>query len=393
MVTNCRNCGYPYKNGLRCSLCGSIGSWYLAELLVVSGVLSLLFLVLCCIFSVMIVSSNLPSPINRYSTPLVTATSDALIQLFGPKDGQFVYHRDGNLHASIANVTVDNFIVEATFHNPYSVDMGEWVVGYIFRFKDEDTGFGLGISSDKIWFLGSGTEDGFDDVTQGEVTGFNISENGSNTIKLIGNNNVGELYVNNGLVSTIDLSEYTDFGDVAIVAKILPEQDIDNVTLRYENFTIWGIVSEPTATAQAQATTTRQAQLKATQQAFATVTTIATQANLLFGPESEQLRFEDNLALQTKSSQTSLKNFIAESTFINPDIADEESWMYGFILEHNDEYETYIVLAITSQKQWLLGSKFADEALVTIDNGRVHNLNVTPDSSNKIISTMNLLRP
>lgn len=48
MTSPCPNCGYPHKQSLRCSLCGSVGSWYPIELLSVgTTVLSLILLATC----------------------------------------------------------------------------------------------------------------------------------------------------------------------------------------------------------------------------------------------------------------------------------------------------------------------------------------------------------
>lgn len=51
MNTSCSNCGFPYKQGIRCSLCGSIGSWYPIELLSVGGTVFCLSVLFLCTMS------------------------------------------------------------------------------------------------------------------------------------------------------------------------------------------------------------------------------------------------------------------------------------------------------------------------------------------------------
>ncbi len=67
--------------------------------------------------------------------------------LYGPANGSLFHEQDGFIAADIAELDVQNFIVEATFITPYSPSVGPWDAGFLFRHTETNDEFRLMIES------------------------------------------------------------------------------------------------------------------------------------------------------------------------------------------------------------------------------------------------------
>jgi len=186
------------------------------------------------------------------STAQAWATVTAITQLnadegwelaFGPLTGSLEHNpEDGRLKANIAPVDLNNFVAEATFINPYAASTGSWDYGFMFRHAGSNQQFRLVILSDKSWLLrnNTGTTDG-EIVEQGEFTDLDISDGGTNHIKLVCDGADGTLFINDIQVTELDLSARTNSGDVIITTGILSGNQIQGSFTEYQNFTIWAL--------------------------------------------------------------------------------------------------------------------------------------------------------
>jgi serine/threonine protein kinase len=179
-----------------------------------------------------------------------TATARALINLdsgwelaFGPNSGSLVHNPSDNLiKANQASVDLQNFAAEATFINPYPPSIGTWDYGFIFRHTGTNQHYRLLIRSDKIWLIrnNNGEPDG-PIIDQGGIADLSTSEGGSNYVKLICNEDLGTLYINEILIAEIDISNRNESGDVIIATGMLNDNQVAGYATEYVNFTVWAL--------------------------------------------------------------------------------------------------------------------------------------------------------
>jgi hypothetical protein len=163
--------------------------------------------------------------------------------VFGPQSGSLVHEAEDELiEGENADVNLKNFIIEATFYNPYDTSTGTWDYGFILRHVEENVQYRFVTQSDQTWTLmnNSGDPDG-KVIGEGELPGLNINANGSNVIKLIFKDAQGLFYLNGEFIAELDLSERSNSGDIYIVTGVYSGDEITGETTKYSNFTIWSL--------------------------------------------------------------------------------------------------------------------------------------------------------
>jgi eukaryotic-like serine/threonine-protein kinase len=165
---------------------------------------------------------------------LATLTANKSL-LYGPHSGRLMHQSDGYLEATPSTAGVRNFVAEIKFSNPYPLATGDWGYGMIIRSEGGSNQFRLYVTSDKDWemTLNTGSADG-KTIEQGTFSGLNISENGSNTIRVIAKEDRGWLYINDVFVSELDLS-----GRYAGSVYGFIFREISGEITPYEDFTVW----------------------------------------------------------------------------------------------------------------------------------------------------------
>ncbi|MGB9578452.1 MAG: hypothetical protein ACPL3S_04205, partial [Halothiobacillaceae bacterium] len=177
----------------------------------------------------------------------LASLEDRARMIFGPDDGAIAHEEDGYIETYSAGVNLRDFIVEATFHNPYPTTTGSWDYGFLFRDTGSNSQYRLSIHSDRSWHLDNAVPDpngdGWhsDEIASGAIPGLNISGNGYNTVKLICIGSKGYLFVNQTFIAELDLSARTDSGDVIVATGIYNGDEINGYSTRYENFRVWEI--------------------------------------------------------------------------------------------------------------------------------------------------------
>ncbi len=98
------------------------------------------------------------------------------------------------------------------------------------------------IKSEKNWALvnNNGDPDGVI-IAQGKLPSLDVSENGSNMVKLIFQGERGWFFLNNEMISELDLSARTNPGSIFIATGIFQGDGMAGSSTRYSDFSIWSI--------------------------------------------------------------------------------------------------------------------------------------------------------
>lgn len=159
---------------------------------------------------------------------------------FGPKNGNLQHEEDGSIAWYKAEVSLENFVVEATFVNPYSASDYPWIMLLFFR-----DGFRLWVKSDNEWGLGFWLNSVWTDGSDGQLPNkVSLLKNHgeSNHLRLIASKNLGCLYVNNEFVSEFNLSGLVQPGDIAVGVGE-PEYTLPGNVTEFKDFKIYTISS------------------------------------------------------------------------------------------------------------------------------------------------------
>jgi hypothetical protein len=162
--------------------------------------------------------------------------------VYGPNLGALDHTTTGAIAAQDAGVNLVNFIIEARFFNPYSTSQGAWDYGFILRHAEKNTHFRFVIKSEKSWALvnNTGGPDGAI-IDQGELPSLDVTENGSNLIKLIFQAERGWFFLNGELITELDLSERLNPGAIFIATGMFQGDGMVGSSTHYSDFSIWSL--------------------------------------------------------------------------------------------------------------------------------------------------------
>ena len=160
--------------------------------------------------------SQLPTLPTPTQTPTPVPSQD-----FGPVNGDLIHlDRESSerpLHA--AGVSVSNFVVEATFVNPYDSTAHSWAHGLLFRLNENPAAnplVSLGIHSGGSWTLELGSGDQSERRHEGRTSLLATKAGERNHLRVVAIGERGWFYLNGQLVSTIDLTGAVHSGDIAV---------------------------------------------------------------------------------------------------------------------------------------------------------------------------------
>lgn len=180
------------------------------------------------------------SAVQAITTTAESYGSPALV--FGPSSGSLEHTTDGFIPGTSADVSLKNFLVEATFLNPYSTSAGSWDYGFLFRHEGANQQYRLIISSTGEWELynNTGEPDGTL-VDSGTIPNLDTSEFGSNTVQVVAYDNYGELMVNGEFISELDLSARATEGDIFVATGMYTGDLIAGKFTEYWDFFVYNI--------------------------------------------------------------------------------------------------------------------------------------------------------
>ena len=252
---------------------------------------------------------------------------------FGPIDGALRHDQDGFIETEYADVSFADFMVEATFVNPYSAASNDWDYGFMLRRYDSSgKQIQVVVTSERRWYLGWREASDADNqrLGDGTVRTFNTGPGGRNHLRVVAIEERGWLFVNGEFVSALDLSEVTGAGDVAVITGVFEGDEVAGAVTRFENFT-----GRPL---------TRR-----------------------YGPADGKLENEPG-KVATHRSGVRTRDLVAEAEFINPPGRD---WDYGFLIR-NPEYNRLDVIALTADSRWFHKTRdVGDDEYTELNDGRL----------------------
>ena len=282
-----------------------------------------------------------PTPTARTTpppTPRPTATPPPAVGSgFGPLDGELLHDpTDGFIEEHEARVWMSDFIVEATFINPYSASTNDWSYGFELRDAGEgEKAIHIAISSSQLWELIVRASDSAVDyqvVDSGFITPLRLDGGDRNHVRIIGFGGRGVLFVNGNFVSNLELSDVTHEGDVSILAGMYTGHEIAREVTKFEGFRVDELTKE-------------------------------------YGPVEGAI--EDSTADRVgihNASGVRARDLVMEAEFINPQGSD---WDYGFVFR-NPEFSRLDVISVTDGGGWVHETRDTGDAdYTTVKEGSV----------------------
>ena len=155
---------------------------------------------------------------------------------FGPASGSLPHDPgDGFIEAGAAGFNGADFVIEASFFNPFSAAAG----GFDYGFKFRDAGanaFFLVVASDASWRLFYGQDPPRTVIGQGRLPRFRDGVGQSNHLSVIALGKRGWLFGNGELVAELDLSAGSGASDVAVITGYYQGHEVAGAATRFESF-------------------------------------------------------------------------------------------------------------------------------------------------------------
>lgn len=168
-------------------------------------------------------------------------TRDNLV--IGPLSGKLINLDDDMVTSKKIRGNIADFVLDVVFENPALASLNYWDYGIIFRDTNNNGYYALIISSESKWLLienfGAGKST---IISEGEIDQLNLEKKGGNhfTVLAIGEN--GYFFINNILVSKLDLLSRQSPGDLSFVTGYFVGNELDIYTIPYTNGFLWQAV-------------------------------------------------------------------------------------------------------------------------------------------------------
>ena len=231
---------------------------------------------------------------------------------------------DGFIKTEYADVFLTDFIVAATFVNPFTAASAPWDYGFIIRKSGVEATsrfITVAVTSsghwEAFWRQGSGSESQV--IANGTLRSFETGTGGQNKLWLAAIGERGLLFVNGDFISMLDLSDITGPGDVAVITGAFTGDEVAGAVTRYEDFTISALNKE-------------------------------------YGPASGKLVYETRF-ISEHDSGVWARDFLAEATFTSP---AGRNWDYGFVIR-NPEFDRLDVIGLDGSRRWFHHARDVDD--------------------------------
>ncbi len=248
-----------------------------------------------------------PTP-TRGPTPTPGQTGD-----FGPINGELWHDpSDDLIEIEYADVSIADMMVEATFVNPYSAASNDWDYGFMLRRHSTGKQIHVVLTNDRSWYLAWRETPSSDNqrLGGGTLNTFNTGAGGRNHLRVVAIKERGWLFVNGDFVSTLNLSDVTGEGDVAVMTGAFTGDEVAGAVTKFENFR-------------------------------------GDRLTRRYGPAGGDLEKEPG-RIGVHQSGVRTRDLVAESDFIS---SPGYAWDYGFIIR-NPEFNRLEVIGLTNDARW-----------------------------------------
>ena len=163
---------------------------------------------------------------------------------YGPASGELWHDpSDGLIKTEFADVSVADFLVWATFVNPFSAASNNWDYGFIIResgTRSSSLFLHIVVTSRGGWELSirHGTSSNDRMIADGRLKAFDTSAGGRNKLLVAAFGERGLLFVNGEFISSLDLSDVTGAGDVAVMTGVFRGNERSGAVTRFEGFQV-----------------------------------------------------------------------------------------------------------------------------------------------------------
>lgn len=164
------------------------------------------------------------------------------VLVYGPKSGSIQHFDDGNVQSEYAYSDFRNFIITASFLNPYSTSKGSWDYGFRFVQEDEGLQYWIIIYSDKSYKILM--REGSDQDTTlrvGDLPDLLINDEAQNKISWIVSEQQMYLLINDKLVTKLELPNKLVTGKLHIATGLSSGDEIEGETTDYIGWQIWDL--------------------------------------------------------------------------------------------------------------------------------------------------------
>jgi serine/threonine-protein kinase len=271
----------------------------------------------------------------------------SLAPIYGPEDGAMPHDNDNRIENVYADVTPQDFVLQAIFLNPFSTDQGQWDFGITFRQEEPDDEYRLVVRSDGYWSLNNRTPGVDDFIIEGDVLEYlDLDDDGANLVELIVVGEVGYFFLNGEFIELLDLEGRVEEGNIALGTGYYTISEQPGSRTEYEQLTIWPFTA-------------------------------------VFGPQDGALEHEINDLIKLESAGVDLTNALISATFDNPFSTDESEWDIGLAFRDDDGTKYWLIVA--SEQYWELVARFGNaDTDTTITEGELGNLNLAAGETNEI---------
>ena len=265
-----------------------------------------------------VLSSRLTAMRSGQSSPPTPAATVGVVAtqtpgyVFGPESGSIDHDPgDGLIDVYRSNVSLSDGIIEATFFNPYSAQVGNWSSGFLLRSGGSNTFHVIVVSSNGAWYhrLRTGDIATQRNLAEEYSNHIDTTARGSNHIRVIANGTEGWLFINSAFVSTLDLSGLTGIGSVSAIGSYFQDDGLAGRSTRFEDFTIRSL-------------------------------------RKVYGPRDDSIKHEihDTGYIDSYDSQVSLASGMIEARFSNPYAPWQGDWSNGFIIRDRGDGEFHAIV-------------------------------------------------
>ncbi len=159
--------------------------------------------------------------------------------LFGPENGALEHNEDDFIKTFSSDTNLYNFIAAAEMGVPYAASKGSWDVGFSFRDADVGEQFWLIVESSGAWSFIDRQHDEDTVLDEGVVPTIYTGSGETNQLLLIALDDRGYFFVNDELISELDLSSRVNAGNLSVATAYFFGDEIAGQVTTFTDFTIW----------------------------------------------------------------------------------------------------------------------------------------------------------